>query len=95
MEEGPAQVSREDIQRRIVVQDERARARPGSFVADAQQAMRKNSTAGGLLRPWGGQFENLERASRRLMLVVPLALSLIFVLLYTISVPSGRRCSFT
>ena len=32
---------------------------------------------------WGGQFENLDRASRRLMIVVPLALALIFVLLYT------------
>ena len=37
---------------------------------------------GGWLR-WGGQFENLQRASARLLIVVPLALFLIFVLLYT------------
>ena len=44
---------------------------------------------------WGGQFENLERASSRLMLVVPLTLALIFSLLYfAFSVFQGRSHYF-
>jgi heavy metal efflux system protein len=84
VQEGPAQVSREDIQRRIVVQGN-ARGRDlGSFIADAQREIRdKLKLPTGYYVTWGGQFENLDRASRRLMLVVPLALFLIFVLLYT------------
>ena len=84
VEEGPAQVSREDVQRRIVIQANVRGRDLGGFVADAQSAIRKslNLPAGYYVR-WGGQFENLDRASRRLMIVVPLALALIFVLLYT------------
>jgi heavy metal efflux system protein len=56
----------------------------GSFIADAQREIRhKLKLPTGYYVTWGGQFENLERASQRLMLVVPLALFLIFVLLYT------------
>jgi heavy metal efflux system protein len=84
VQEGPAQVSREDIQRRIVVQGNVRGRDLGSFIADAQREIRdKLKLPTGYYVTWGGQFENLERASRRLMLVVPLALFLIFVLLYT------------
>ena len=84
VEEGPAQVSREDIQRRIVIQTNVRGRDLGGFVADAQSAMQKNlKLPAGYYIQWGGQFENLDRASRRLMIVVPLALALIFVLLYT------------
>ena len=84
VEEGPAQVSREDIQRRIVIQTNVRGRDLGGFVADAQSAMQKNlKLPAGYYMQWGGQFENLDRASRRLMIVVPLALALIFVLLYT------------
>ena len=84
VQEGPAQVSREDIQRRIVVQGNVRGRDMGSFIADAQREIRdKLKLPAGYYVTWGGQFENLDRASRRLMLVVPLALFLIFVLLYT------------
>jgi cobalt-zinc-cadmium resistance protein CzcA len=84
VQEGPAQVSREDIQRRIVVQGNVRGRDMGSFIADAQKEITdKLKLPAGYHITWGGQFENLDRASRRLMIVVPLALFLIFVLLYT------------
>jgi cobalt-zinc-cadmium resistance protein CzcA len=82
--EGPGKVSREAGQRRIVVQCNVEGRDLGSFVAEAQQRVaEKVRLPGGRYRlEWGGQFENLERASRRLAIVVPVALALIFVLLY-------------
>jgi cobalt-zinc-cadmium resistance protein CzcA len=54
-----------------------------SFVAEAQDRIRREVQlpAGYYIR-WGGQFENLEAATRRLAVVVPLALALIFAMLY-------------
>ena len=84
VQEGPVLVSREDLQRRIVVQLNVRGRDLGSFIADAQQAIQAGlKLPAGYYVQWGGQFENLERASARLMIVVPLALFLIFVLLYT------------
>jgi cobalt-zinc-cadmium resistance protein CzcA len=84
VEEGPVQVSREDIHRRIVVEANVRGRDIGSFVDEARQHLAKEvPLPAGYYMTWGGQFENLERASRRLLLVVPLALFLIFVLLYT------------
>jgi cobalt-zinc-cadmium resistance protein CzcA len=82
-EEGPAQISREGGQRRISVEvNVRGRDLAG-FVADAQRAVSaKVPIPNGYLLQWGGQFEQLQSASRRLMIVVPAALLLIFVLLY-------------
>ena len=82
--EGPAKVSREAGQRRIVVQCNVRGRDLGGFVAEAQRCIaEKVQLPGGRYRlEWGGQFENLERASRRLMIVVPLALALILILLY-------------
>ena len=83
-EEGPAQISREQIQRRITVEANVRGRDLGSFAADVQAAV-----AGGVDLPpgyslaYGGQFENMERAGRRLAFVVPIALFLIFLLLYT------------
>ena len=55
-----------------------------SFVAEARQAVNDQVTLPpGYWIEWGGQFEHLERASARLAIVVPVALLLIFVLLYT------------
>ena len=56
----------------------------GSFVAEAQQkvAEQVQLPPGRYRVEWGGQFENLQRAQQRLMIVVPLALALIFGLLY-------------
>ena len=55
----------------------------GGFVADAQAALERSGVIpAGYFTDWGGQFENLQQATRRLMIVVPLALALIFVMLY-------------
>ncbi|HWP23262.1 MAG TPA: CusA/CzcA family heavy metal efflux RND transporter, partial [Candidatus Binatia bacterium] len=84
VEEGPVLVNREDIQRRFIVQLNVRGRDLGSFIAEAEQAVRQGlKLPTGYTMEWGGQFENLERASARLMIVVPLALFLIFVLLYT------------
>jgi cobalt-zinc-cadmium resistance protein CzcA len=54
----------------------------GGFVAQAQAAVVDLQLPPGVRLEWGGQFENLQRAERRLMLVVPLIFTLIGVLLY-------------
>lgn len=84
IEEGPAQISREAISRRITVEANVRGRDLASFVAEAQEAVaaRVDLPAGWTL-DWGGQFENLQAASKRLALLVPLALGLIFILLYT------------
>ena len=84
VEQGPAQISRENIQRRISVETNVRGRDIASFVADAQAAVAKKvALPPGYVITWGGQFKNLQDASSRLALVVPLALFLIFVLLYT------------
>ncbi|HLH36329.1 MAG TPA: CusA/CzcA family heavy metal efflux RND transporter [Alloacidobacterium sp.] len=82
-QEGPAQISRENGQRRISVEvNVRGRDLAG-FVADAQRAVAaKVKIPDEYQLVWGGQFEQLRSASQRLMIVVPAALILIFVLLY-------------
>lgn len=83
-EEGPAQISRENIHRRLAVEANVRGRDLASFVADAQRAVEANvNLPPGYWIEWGGQFENLRRASARLAIVVPMALFLIFVLLYT------------
>lgn len=82
--EGPAQISREATRRRIGVELNVRGRDIGSFVQDAQQQIAKEvQLPPGYYVTWGGQFENLQRATGTLMIVVPLALFLIFVLLFT------------
>ena len=84
VEEGPAQISRENIHRKINVEANVRGRDLGSFVADVQRAVgEKMKLPPSYYVEYGGQFENLQRASKRLSIVVPLALLLIFVLLYT------------
>lgn len=79
-----AQISREDTRRRIGVELNVRGRDIGSFVAEAQTAIEKDvKLPPGYYLKWGGQFENLERATSRLMIVVPIALFLIFILLFT------------
>lgn len=82
-EEGPAQISRENGQRRISVEvNVRGRDLAG-FVAEARRAVERNvEIPEGYTLEWGGKFEQLESASQRLIVAVPVALLLIFVLLY-------------
>ena len=82
-EASAAQVSRERIQRRITVEFNVRGRDIGSLVADAREVIdARVPLPPGYTLEWGGQFENLERGSARLAIVVPLALLLIFVLLY-------------
>jgi cobalt-zinc-cadmium resistance protein CzcA len=79
---GPNQVSRENGKRRVVVTANVRGRDIGSFVAEAEQAIRREvELPSGYWLSWGGQFERLESATRRLQLVVPLALLLIFGIL--------------
>jgi cobalt-zinc-cadmium resistance protein CzcA len=84
VEVGPAQVSRENVERRITIEANIRGRDLGSFMADAQQKVAaKVSLPAGYHLEWGGQFEQLREASRRLAIVVPLTMALIFLLLYT------------
>jgi cobalt-zinc-cadmium resistance protein CzcA len=80
---GPNQVSREDGKRRVVVSANVTGRDLGSFVTDAQAAIEGVKVPTGYWTAWGGTFEQLESASKRLQLVVPLALLMVFVLLFT------------
>src|SRR5262245_20611691 len=83
VEEGPAQVSRERISRRIVVESNVRGRDIGSFVAEAQRELAKQAPLPpGCYYEWGGQFENLRAARGRLALAVPAALLLIFLILF-------------
>jgi cobalt-zinc-cadmium resistance protein CzcA len=82
-EVGPNRIGRVNLQRRIAVETNVRGRDLAGFVADAQTAVNdKVSLPPGYRIEWGGQFENFQRASRRLLLVVPLALCLIFLLLF-------------
>ena len=80
---GPNQVSREDGKRRVVVSANVTGRDLGSFVRDAQAAVEAVKIPPGYWTAWGGTFEQLESASKRLQIVVPLALLMVFVLLVT------------
>jgi len=80
---GPNQISRENGKRRIVVTANVRGRDLGSFVADAQQQVEaKIKLPAGYWIGWGGQFEQLVSATQRLTIVVPIALVLIFLLLF-------------
>lgn len=81
---GPNQISRENGKRRVVVSANVRGRDLGSFVTDAQAAIEKSvKLPAGYWLGWGGQFEQLLSASRRLAIVVPVALALIYFLLFT------------
>src|SRR5450830_1155827 len=80
---GPNQVSRENGKRRIVVSANVRGRDLGSFVAEAEQQLQQQvKIPAGYWTTWGGQFENLQSATKRLQIVVPVALLLVFVLLF-------------
>ena len=82
--EGLNQVSRENGKRRVVVTANVRDRDIGSFVAEAQQRVAQIAPPPpGTYLDWGGQFENLESARQRLMIVVPACFFLIFILLFS------------
>jgi cobalt-zinc-cadmium resistance protein CzcA len=81
---GPRQVTRENNQRFITVQCNVRGRDMGSFVRDAQKAIdAKVKLPPGYLVTWGGQFELQQEANRRLAIVVPVTLLIVFILLYS------------
>jgi heavy metal efflux system protein len=89
-EPGPAQIGREQGKRIITVQAN-ARARPlASFVTDAQQAVASQvRPPPGYTISWGGSFQDLQEGMARLSSVVPVALAVIFLLLYLMFASAG------
>jgi len=83
LKEGVYEIWRKGNQRRVMITvNVRGRDLAG-FVADAQkQVQEKVSLPDGYYLEWGGTFENLQSATQRLMIVVPIALLLIFLLLF-------------
>ena len=82
--EGPNQISRENGKRRVVVQANVRNRDIGSFVSEAQEVIVRDVTLPtGYWLEWGGQFENLQAATKRLAIVVPACFFLIFMLLFT------------
>jgi heavy metal efflux system protein len=80
---GPNQISREDGKRRVVVTTNVRDRDLGSFVEQVQKVIReKISLPPGYWISWGGEFEQLISAAKRLQIVVPLALFLILALLF-------------
>jgi cobalt-zinc-cadmium resistance protein CzcA len=82
--EGPAQISREMAQRRIVIECNVAGRDIGSFVQEAKQKIDNAvKLPPGYLMAWGGQFENQQRAMKRFAIVVPITIMSIFLLLFS------------
>ena len=80
---GPEMVNREDAQRRAAVQASVSGRDLGSFVQAAQAKISQGmKIPAGYSLNWGGQFENQQRANRRLMIVLPVSILIIFSLLY-------------
>jgi cobalt-zinc-cadmium resistance protein CzcA len=81
--DGPVKVDRENASRYSVVQANVSGRDLVGFVEEAKQTVAaKVKLPAGYTVTWGGQFENQQRAAARLALVVPIALGLIFLLLF-------------
>ncbi|MFO0547747.1 MAG: CusA/CzcA family heavy metal efflux RND transporter [Polyangiaceae bacterium] len=91
IEEGPNQVSRENGKRRVVVQCNVRGRDMGGFVAEAEKRLeREVKLPEGTWIAWGGQFENLVAARRRLTIVIPITLFAIVALLF-VSLRSAKN----
>ena len=80
---GPAMIRDEDGMLTSYVYVDLDRRDPGSFIAEADPLIRRNVTLPpGYAVSWSGQFESMQRASRRLAIVVPVTLLLVILLLF-------------
>jgi len=83
MVEGPSQISREAGLRRIGVECNISGRDLGGFVAEARRAVGRDvALPPGYFLDWGGQFENQQRAMRRLAVILPATIGLVLFLLY-------------
>ncbi|MDQ7824979.1 MAG: CusA/CzcA family heavy metal efflux RND transporter [Candidatus Eremiobacteraeota bacterium] len=82
-EEGPVQISHENGQRKILIQCNISGRDIGSFVRECRARIKeKVAIPAGYYLEWGGQFENQEKAFKKLSLIVPVAVCIIFLLLF-------------
>ena len=83
LESGPVQVSRERAQRLVILQANVRGRDLGSYVDDVRTRIESDvKVPPGVFLEFGGQFENQERAMRRLRVVLPISIALIAILLY-------------
>ncbi|MBT3880094.1 MAG: efflux RND transporter permease subunit [Candidatus Scalindua sp.] len=84
IEEGPAQISREHSKRRVAVECNLLGRDIGGFVSEAKEKIEKTvDLPPGYFISWGGQFELQQRANKRLTIIVPLTILIIFLLLFS------------
>jgi heavy metal efflux system protein len=81
VEEGPAEISRDNGERRIGIEMNVTGRDIGGFVKEARTAVHAVALPAGYYVEWGGQFENQQRALHRLLIIMPCVAALIFVLL--------------
>lgn len=91
--DGLNQISRENGKRRVVIQMNVRDRDVGSFVEVAKQKVEAVALPSGSYLEWGGQFQNLQAAAKRLSIVVPLCFAAIFGLLYMALGGFGRALS--
>ena len=83
IKQGASRVSREGVSRIVAIKANLINRDQGSFVAEAMDKVKQQvKLPPGYTMTWGGQFENQQRAMKRLQVIVPLSLLLIFVLLF-------------
>ncbi len=81
--DGPSQISRESGKRRLVIGVNVNGRDLGGFVKEAQDKIAKEvPLPNGYTLDWGGQFENMQRAMSRLMIIIPMTILAIFFLLF-------------
>jgi cobalt-zinc-cadmium resistance protein CzcA len=81
--EGASQIKRESAKRRLVVGVNVRDRDLGGYVAELQQKIRKEVLLpSGYYYEWGGQFENMQRARRHLIIIIPITVGAIFFLLF-------------
>ncbi len=81
--QGPTRITREAGQRSVAIKTNLLQRDQGSFVAEAMKKVKAQvKLPPGYTMTWGGQFENQQRALKRLQVIIPLAVLLIFVLLF-------------
>ena len=81
----PAQISRENGMRRVVIECNVRERDMGGFIKEVQSGIKdiQNDLPAGYYIDFGGQFENQQRAMKKLMIVVPISIFLIFLMLFT------------
>lgn len=83
IENGPTQIRRDNVQRRVVIQSNVEGRDMGGLVAELEERINNEiDLPAGYAVEFGGQYKNQQRAQARLMIVVPISMALIFLLLY-------------